>query len=345
METTDHQPDPSHIMKIGMGFFTSKVLLTAVNEGLFTHLVHKPQSINDIKKRMNWNCTDRHAMDFLDTLHSLGFLNREGVGLDSIYSNSLESNVFLDEDKNSYIGGMLKMANNRLFRFWADLDLAIKTGEAQNESKHGDDIFEAIYSDHGRLKEFIHAMTGVQMGNFVGFANSFDFTEYKTLCDIGGSGATLSIQVALHQPHMSCTSLDLPPVEPIANENIQKFKVADRVKAISGDFFVDDFPKADVIVMGNILHDWGMDKKQVLIKKAYDALPENGAFVVIENIIDNERSNNIFGMTMSLNMLIETQNGFDYTLSDFDQWTSKAGFSSVELLPLAGPSSAAIAYK
>jgi hypothetical protein len=88
-----------------------------------------------------------------------------------------------------------------------------------------------------------------------------------------------------------------------------------------------------------------MDKKQVLIKKAYEALPDNGAFVVIENIIDDERSNNIFGMTMSLNMLIETQNGFDYTLSDFDHWTTKAGFSSVELLPLAGPSSAAIAYK
>lgn len=340
-----HQPDPSHIMKIGMGFFTSKVLLTAVNEGLFTHLVHKPQSIEQIKNQMGWNCTDRHAMDFLDTLHSLGFLKREGVGLDSIYSNSLESDVFLDEDKNSYVGGMLKMANNRLFSFWADLDLAMKTGEAQNESKHGDDIFEAIYSDHDKLKEFIHAMTGVQMGNFVAFANSFDFTEYETLCDVGGSGATLSIQVALHQPHMFCTSMDLPPVEPIAIENIQKFKVSDRVKAVSGDFFTDDFPKADIIVMGNILHDWGMDKKQALIKKAYDALPENGAFVVIENIIDDDRNSNIFGMTMSLNMLIETQNGFDYTLSDFDHWTSKTGFSSVELLPLAGPSSAAIAYK
>src|SRR6056297_414863 len=345
MDKAAFHPDPSNIMKIGMGFFTSKVLLTAVNAGLFTRLSKNPQNINQIKNHMGWTCTDRHAMDFLDTLHSLGFLKREGVGFKSSYSNSLESDIFLDEDKNSYIGGMLKMANNRLFRFWADLDLALKTGEAQNESKHGDDIFEAIYSDQEKLKEFIHAMTGVQMGNFVAFANNFDFTKYRSLCDVGGSGATLSIQVAMHQPHMSCTSLDLPPVQPIANENIQKFKVGDRVRAISGDFFVDDFPNADIIVMGNILHDWGMDKKQVLIKKAYDALPENGAYVVIENIIDDERNSNIFGMTMSLNMLIETQNGFDFTLSDFYSWTSKAGFSSVELLPLAGPSSAAIAYK
>lgn len=345
MDSLAHQPNPSHIMEVGMGFFSSKVLLTAVNEGLFTLLANNPQSIEQIKEQLNWNCTNRHAMDFLDTLHALGFLKREGIGFDSVYSNSLEADVFLDEDKNSYVGGMLKMANNRLFRFWADLDLAMKTGEAQNESKEGDDIFEAIYQDHDKLKEFINAMTGVQMGNFVAFASSFDFTEYNTLCDIGGSGATLSIQVALHQPHMTCTSLDLPPVRPIANENIQKFKVNDRVRAISGDFFEDEFPHADVIVMGNILHDWGMDKKQVLIKKAYDALPEGGALVVIENIIDDQRNTNIFGMTMSLNMLIETQNGFDYTLSDFEHWTKKAGFQSVDILPLVGPSSAAIAFK
>jgi len=278
-------------------------------------------------------------------LHGLNILNREGVGPTAIYSNSPDSDFFLDEKKDSYIGGILKMTNNRLFRFWADLDVALETGEAQNESKHGYDIFEAIYSSPQRLEEFIHAMSGVQMGNFVTFANSFDFTGYNSLCDIGGSGATLSIQVALNQPHMTCTSFDLPAVEPIANQNIQKFKVGDRVKVVSGDFFTDEFPQADIIVMGNILHDWGLEKKQLLINKAYEALPENGAFVVIENIIDEERNKNVFGLTMSLNMLIETKDGFDFTLSDFESWAKKAGFRSVSIQPLADPASAAIAYK
>jgi hypothetical protein len=155
----------------------------------------------------------------------------------------------------------------------------------------------------------------------------------------------LSIQVALHNPHIACNSFDLPPVKPVALENLTHYQLSDRIKTTDGDFFNDAFPKADIITMGNILHDWSEERKQILIKKAYDALPEGGAFVAIENVIDNQRAQNVFGLTMSLNMLIETEEGFDYTLSDFENWTNQAGFKTVEHIPLAGPSSAAIAYK
>jgi hypothetical protein len=183
------------------------------------------------------------------------------------------------------------------------------------------------------------------MGSFAAFAERFDFSRYKTLCDIGGAGAMLSIQVAKSNPHMKCTSFDLPPVEPIAKEIIESFDLSDKVTTASGDFFKDEFPSADIIVMGNVLHDWNEEKKCFLIKKAYDALPEDGALVVIESIIDNQRSQNVFGLTMSLNMLIETGEGFDFTLNDFSKWTKATGFKTVDLLPLAGPTSAAIAYK
>jgi hypothetical protein len=97
--------------------------------------------------------------------------------------------------------------------------------------------------------------------------------------------------------------------------------------------------------MGNILHDWGTKDKKMLIKKAYDALPKGGAFVVIENIIDNNRSKNAFGLLMSLNMLIETTEGYDFSFSDFDDMVKEAGFKSTALMPLTGPTSAAIALK
>jgi hypothetical protein len=151
--------------------------------------------------------------------------------------------------------------------------------------------------------------------------------------------------VAKHQTHITCTTFDLPPVEPIAHETIERFGLADRVKTQNGDFFSDSFPKADIVTMGNILHDWDEEKKVLLMKKAYEALPESGAFIAIENIIDDERKQNVFGMMMSLNMLIETGTGFDYTFADFDRWAKAVGFQSTTLLPLAGPSSAAIAYK
>jgi len=345
METTTQKLSPANIMQIGMGFWPSKVLLTAVNAGLFTRLAKKPLSLSEIKKLFGWNCTDRHALDFLDTLVALKFLNREGMGNDAVYNNTDETDFFLDKNKPSYMGGILEMANNRLFRFWANLDEGLKTGLPQNEIKQGENLFDAIYKSPELLREFINAMSGISLGNFKAFASKFDFSKYKTLCDIGGAGGMLSIQVATHNAHISCTSFDLPEVEPIAKEIIERFNLSDKIKTANGNFFNDAFPAADIITMGMILHDWDEEKKCLLIRKAYEALPEGGAFVAIENVIDNQRSQNVFGLTMSLNMLIETGEGFDFTLDDFGKWTKEAGFKTVELLPLAGPASAAIAYK
>jgi cyclopropane fatty-acyl-phospholipid synthase-like methyltransferase len=241
---------------------------------------------------------------------------------------------------------MLEMANNRLFPFWNDLEESLKTGKPQNESKTGGaPIFEALYADEQRLKEFLKAMGGIQMGNFMAFSKTFDFANYKTLCDIGGAGGNLAAMVAMNNEHMHCITFDLPPVSPVAKENIAMMGAGDQVTVQSGDFFKEEFPKADVITMGNILHDWGVENKKMLIKKAYDALPQGGAFVVIENIIDDNRSSNAFGLLMSLNMNIETEEGFDYSAADFKQWAEDAGFSKTSVMPLTGPSSAVIAIK
>ena len=240
---------------------------------------------------------------------------------------------------------MLEMLNNRLYEFWGNLEEGLLTGLPQNEVKNGENVFDELYADTSRLKEFISAMSGIQMGGFIALAQKFDFSKSKSLIDIGGSAGLLSLMVAQHQSHMNCITWDLPPVLPVANETIVQFQLQDRVKANSGDFFKDQFPEADIVTMGNILHDWDEETKLMLIQKAYDALPDGGAFVVIENIIDNERKNNVFGLMMSLNMLIETGTGFDFTFDDFNKWTKIIGFKSTTLLPLAGPTSAAIAYK
>lgn len=346
MKIQSNQPSPSNIMQIGTGFWASKILLSAIKFQLFTKLAEqKKMSAKEIKTDLNLKCTDRHLYDFLDALTVFGFLHREGLLETAVYSNTPDTETFLDKKKPSYIGGILEMMNNRLYGFWGNLEEGLLTGLPQNEAKRSEDFFGLIYQDADKLKEFINAMTGIQMGNFMTFAQKFDFSKYKTLADVGGSAGLLSLMVAKHQPHMSCTTFDLPPVEPIAKETIQQFHLADRVKAQSGDFFADAFPKADIVTMGNILHDWDEEKKIMLMKKAYEALPDGGAFIAIEGIIDDERKQNAFGMMMSLNMLIETGTGFDYTFADFNRWAKTTGFKSTSLLPLAGPSSAAIAYK
>jgi hypothetical protein len=261
--------DPSHIMQIGMGFFASKTLLTAVKLELFTHLATRPLTGKEIKYEICLN--ERGLYDFLDTLVALGFLQRKGNKSTALYSNSPDSDLFLDKNKLSYMGGMLEMANNRLYPFWNFLEEGLRTGTPQNEIRTGrSSLFEEIYSNVDKTREFVNAMGGIQTGNFITFARKFDFSGYKTLCDIGGAGAQLSAQVATHNPHMKCISFDLPQVSPIALENISKMGLASRVKIQSGDFFTDPFPKADVITMGNILHDWGTKDKKRLISKAFD---------------------------------------------------------------------------
>jgi precorrin-6B methylase 2/DNA-binding PadR family transcriptional regulator len=346
MKTTvaEKQIAPSQIMQVGMGFMAAKTLLAAVRFDLFTHLAEGPMTGAEIQQRLGLH--PRSLYDFLDTLVALGFLKREGMKENAHYRNSEEADAFLDKKKPAYIGGILEMANNRLYKFWGNLEEALRTGEPQNEVKEsGKSLFDALYSDPARLKEFITAMRGAQIGAIMAFAEKFDFSRYKTLCDIGGASGALAVQVARVHEHMTCTTADLPAVLPIAEQYIADAGLSDKVKTAALDFFKDTFPQADIITMGNILHDWGLRDKKMLIKKAYDALPQGGAFVVIENIIDDDRKSNVPGLLMSLNMLIETDAGFDYTFRDFNEWVTEAGFFKAEILPLTGPSSAAIAIK
>ena len=336
--------NPSRILETGMAFFSSKVLLTAVELDLFSTLAGDAMSGPALQKALGLH--DRGVWDFLDALTAMGFLEREGEGPSALYRNTQETAAFLDKSSPAYMGGILEMANARLYGHWGNLAEGLRTGLPQSERKGtGKSTFQVLYEDEARLEQFLAAMTGVQRGNFRALAQKYDFSRHRTLCDVGGAAAALSVEVASHHSHLRCTSFDLPVVEPIARRAIASAGLSDRVMTAAGDFFVDKLPSADVITMGNILHDWNLEKKQHLIRQAYDALPPGGAYIVVENIIDNERRRNAFGLMMSLNMLIETGDGFDYTGADFAGWCEEAGFARSEVLPLAGPCSAAIAYK
>jgi predicted O-methyltransferase YrrM len=337
------QVDPSHIMQVGMGFWASKTLLSAVELELFTKL-GDGMTASEMAKALGLH--ERAVPDFPDALVALQLLDRDGDGPEAVYRNTDAGSAFLDKASPAYVGGIFEMSNSRLYPFWGDLTEALRTGRPQNEIKHsGKPLFAELYSDEARLEQFLNGMTGLSGGPFTALAEKFDFSRYGTLCDAGGATGQLSIIVADRHPHMKCTTFDLPVVEPIANRTINAAGLNDRVQAVAGDFFSDPLPNADVITMGMILHDQNVEQKKRLVKAAYDALPEGGAYIVIENIIDDARRENAFGLLMSLNMLIEFGDAFDFTGADFASWCKEAGFSKVEVLPLAGPTSAGIAYK
>ena len=335
---------PDAILQTAFGFWNSKVLLTAVEFGLFTTLGERRLTGAELGTELGLH--PRGIADFLDALVAMKFLERAGDGANARYSNTPAGIRYLDCQSSCYIGGILEMLNARLFKFWNDLPEALRTGQPQNETKHGGkNIFDELYADPEKLELFLDGMTGLSRINFEALAEKFDFSRYRTLCDIGGATGLLCIEVAKKHPNIECISFDLPPVEPVARKHICAAALSDRIRIVSGNFFQDAFPKADVITMGMILHDWSLEKKMQLIRAAYDALPRGGAFIAVEALIDDARRDNVFGLLMSLNMLIEFGEAFDYSGADFEKWCRQVGFTRFEVIHLAGPSSAAIAYK
>jgi SAM-dependent methyltransferase len=284
----------------------------------------------------------RSARDFFDALVALGMLERDDDGR---YSNTPATDLFLDQAKPSYVGGMLEMANARLYPFWGSLTEGLRTGEPQNEAKTGGDFFAALYAEPGRLAQFAGAMSSISAGAGMAIAAKFPWADRESVIDIGCAEGAVPAAIALAHEHISGGGFDLPALGPLFDAYVDRLGLGERLAFTPGDFFSDPLPSADVLVMGHILHDWDLEQKLALLRKAYDALPDGGALIVYEAIIDDDRRANPFGLLMSLNMLIETPGGFDYTGADCRGWMAETGFRESYVEPLVGPDSMVVGIK
>jgi SAM-dependent methyltransferase len=330
---------PSGIIQLGMAFWGSKTLLSAVELGVFTELAGGPKDAEELGTRLGLH--KRGTRDFLDALVALKMLERQG----SLYMNTPETNAYLDSASPSYIGGLLEMVNARLYGFWGRLTEALRTGLPQNEAKDGEDLFGALYVDPTRLERFLRAMTGISLLTARAIAEAFPWKSYQSFADVGCAQGGFSVALASAHGHLSGVGYDLPPVRPVFEKYVSEHRLAGRLHFHEGDFFKDPLPSTDVIVMGHVLHDWNLQQKQTLVQKAYDALPFGGALLVYETIIDDERRENAFGLLMSLNMIIETLGGFDYTGAECMEWMRLAGFNETRVQHLHGPDSIVIGRK
>ncbi|MFX1766633.1 methyltransferase [Paraburkholderia sp. A1RI-2L] len=330
------EPSPERLLQVGMGFWAAKTLLSAVELGVFTHLALAPRDAAELRDVVGLH--PRSALDFFDALVALNFLERE----DGKYRNTPDTALFLDKAKPSYVGGLLEMANARLYPFWGLLTEALRTGKPQNEAKRGGNPFDAIYRDESSLRGFLQAMTGISLGAARAMAQKFPWQNYGTFIDIGAAQGALPVEIALAHPHLHGGGFDLPVVGPVFEDYVASHGLQERLHFHSGDFFKDPCPSADVLVMGHILHDWDLEQKMALLAKCRAALPPGGCLIVYDALIDDERRQNAFGLLMSLNMLIETPGGFDYTGAQCCAWMREAGFSQVRVEPLAGPDSMVI---
>jgi precorrin-6B methylase 2 len=324
--------DPQDVLHLGMSFWSSRVVLTAVEFGVFTHLAGKTLSADELRQHFGWN--PRASTVFLDALVAVGLLKRNRRGL---YKNSQAAALFLDRQQPSYIGGLMELSSTRLYALWNSLGDLLKTGAPGASEERGDnEFFSTLYQDPVALEQFLAGMTGISTGEAILIASLFPWKKYRTFADIGGAQGALSVRVALTHPHITGISYDLAAVQPIYEKYAASFGLQDRLKFVPGDMNVGPFPTADVITMGHLLHGYGVEKRRELIGKAFAALPPGGALIVYDAMIDND-ARNMVGLLSSLNIMLETRDGFEARISDCRQWFADAGFEQIQHRAVIGP--------
>lgn len=330
---------PTPIIDLAVAFWGSKTLLSAVELDLFTVLAPGPLHRDALTARLGLH--PRAARDFLDALVALGMLERTG----DTYANTPATAAFLVRGQPGYVGDYLAMVNSRLYPFWGALTEALRTGRPQNEARHGGDLFEALYTSPEHLRGFVQAMTGLTLNTARAMAQAFPWQHYHSFIDLGAAQGAVPVQVALAHPHITGGGFDLPAVRPHFEAYVQGFGLTERLRFFPGDFFTDPLPTADVFAMGRVLHDWDLAAKQRLIARVFAALPPGGAFLVYESLIDDDRRQHAFGLLMSLNMLIDTAGGFDFTGVECATWLRQAGFRETRIVPLVGHDAMVVGIK
>lgn len=332
---TDSQPLPDTIMQLTRAYAGSKALVSAVELELFTTLADRPLAAEELKAKLGLQ--PRGTTDWLDALVSLDMLKRDG----DRYANTSATDFYLDRAKPTYVGGMvIGMAADT--SHWDSLTAGLRTGRPQIG---GDQDFLDQYDDPAGLTEFMHQMTGLSMGAALAMAHKFPWGHYRTVIDIGAAEGCVPVQLALRHPHLTGGGFDLPMIRPAFEEYVDTYRLADRLRFYPGDFFTDPLPAADVLVMGHVLHNWSLEQKIELLDKAHQALPDGGALIVYDSIIDDDRRTNTFGLLMSVAMLLVTHDGFDYTGADCRSWIARAGFRDSYIEPLIGPESMVVGIK
>jgi len=330
---------PDHILEIGFAFRKSRTLLAAVELGVFTALGDGPLDQTALAGRIGIH--ERGARDFFDTLMALGLLERDENGR---YANSAACASYLDMRLPSYLGGLFDYLNERMYPAWATLTPALRTGKPQaGLSAAGG--FSTFYAHGSVAQSFLKGMTGASLLVGRALAANFPWDDYRSFVDVGTAQGCVPAEIVCAHPHLRGLGFDLPVVELAFTQYVRERGLEDRVTFQAGDFFKDSLPEADVMIMGRVLHNWDVPVRRLLVDKAYAALPHGGALIVHDTLIDDARRERPHCMLSSLNMLIQTSGGSEYTAQECKLWMKDSGFAQMRIVPLAAMQTAVVAIK
>jgi hypothetical protein len=335
-------PSPQNIFTVGYSYIAARALFSANELGVFTALAEEPRSGDTLVRALDLH--PRGAKALLDTLVSLGLLDREG---EDLYRNTPEGDRFLVKGRADYAGGLLDLLGGHVWHNVNGLTDTIRTGREQSKSRDTENgnVFDELYGNEELLKTFVTAMSALSIEPSHALTTAFPWHDYRSVVDIGTAEGRFPVTLARAHSHLAVGGFDLPPIGPIFTDYVARNGLADRISFTPGDFFADDLPSADVLVMGHVLHDWDLPEKKTLLRKAFEALPQHGALVVYEAIIDDDRRTNVLGLLTNLAMLTETSAGSDYTAAECTAWMREAGFARCSVEQLTASHSMVVGYK
>ena len=333
-------PDPTPVLDLMEAFRRSKVMFASVSLGVFDALDGAPQTAAALAKTLNANADALERL--LDAAVGLSLLRKSG----DAYSNAPVATTYLCRSSSRRLTGYLAFSNEVLWKLWGNLEDAVREGTHRWKQVYNDDepIFSHFFRTDDIKREFLFGMHGYGLIASPHVVGAFDLSRFRKLVDLGGATGHLAVAACQRYPDLSATVFDLPTAVPVAQEVIAKTPVAQRVTVVAGDFFTDALPEGDLYALGRILHDWTVEKIQVLLKKIYDRLPAGGGVLIAEKLLDEDKTGPRWAQLQSLNMLACTE-GKERTLTEYEALLKQAGFREVSGCRLHVPLDAVLAVK
>jgi ubiquinone/menaquinone biosynthesis C-methylase UbiE len=320
-------------MEILSGFWVFKTLAAADELGLFDQIARR-KGVTSATLAEALGIAPRPAEMLLTGCAALGLLEkRRGA-----YHNTPLAETYLVRGEPYYFGGMLAMANQRLYPAWGRLSDAIRRNAPTSwDPAKQANLFEG--SDPAMLAHFWEGMHSVSSSTGAALARAVDFKPFTRVLDVGGGSGAIDIQLCTRHRHLRATVYDLPHVVEIAATKIAAAGLSDRVGTAAGNFFTDPaYPAGhDAIVMSLIMHDWSEADDRRILEKCYAALPRGGAVIICELLVNDEKTGPVPGAMMSLNMLVETEGGRNYTGAEYTRWLKDIGFRRIRTVRFAAP--------
>ena len=331
--------NPTNILQLIDAFRRSKVMFTAESLGLFDRL-SRPAQAAEVALELGANLDA--LVRLLDTCVALGLLVRE----DGLYRNSEEAEQYLRSDSPDTLSGYIRYSDVALYPLWGKLKDAVLEGSNRWQQVFGSKgaLFEHFYREDETKRAFLAGMNGFGQISSPAVVRAFDLGEFRQMVDLGGATGHLAIAACEAYPDMRATVFDLPSVIPIAREYLSRSEAKERLSTQAGDFFKDEFPPADLYCVGRILHDWGERDIVLLLNKIYAALPEDGAVLILERLLDEDHLGPLNSQLQSLNMLCCTD-GKERSLSEYEALLHNSGFSNIQGRRTGKLVDAVIAYK